>query len=389
MSESSLVEREAAVLHALERLAAERARAESETEQGYRLRVETEERGFQEALAKLTRAATTEIGTTEARYRTVQAELNSKFQADRQVLKKEYDEVRGKIATRARTAAKAAKREHEETRWQLLAVFEAAKDSAQKRNKQLEAELTAATDLLRSLKDQADGALQASRRFFPKPAAETLDAAAPSLPPSDQPLVDLEERIKQADERLVPLARLSLPKFLKLHQFVWPFLVVGLAAAYPLGMALGWTIGLVLDGVLVVALAVSCWFWLASIARRQVGRLYPPFRQTLDEADALSIQSQAWVAAAFDRNKAEIEERRAADSKTADEKPARAMAELEARRDLDARQAEEKFPPAIKSLESRHDEALRQIDDRYPRRLAELRERLESDTKKLHENHPP
>ena len=114
-----------------------------------------------------------------------------------------------------------------------------------------------------------------------------------------RPIEEQSYLTRRFNDRLVPLAKLSLPRFLKPHQFVWPFLVVGLAAAYPLGEALGWTIGPALDAALVVALAVGCRLWLASIARRQVGRLYPPFHQALDEADALSVQSQAWVAATF------------------------------------------------------------------------------------------
>src|SRR5262245_42941511 len=187
MPEPSLVEREAAALHDLERLAAERARAETEIEQGYKIRVATEERGFQEALAKLTKAATTEIDTTESRYKTVQAELHAKYQADRQAVQKEYDEVKGKIAGRTRAAAKAAKREHEETRWQVLAVFEAAKDSALKRNKQNEAELTAATELLKSLKAEAERALALCRRFLPKSTAPA-EAAEPVAAASEQPV---------------------------------------------------------------------------------------------------------------------------------------------------------------------------------------------------------
>src|SRR4051794_34352772 len=113
MPELSLVEREAAVLHTLERLAAERARAETEIELGHKVRVEAEERGFQEALAKLTKTATAEIQTTEARYGKVKAELYSKFRADQQAVQKEYDDVRNKVALRARSATKSAKREHE------------------------------------------------------------------------------------------------------------------------------------------------------------------------------------------------------------------------------------------------------------------------------------
>lgn len=58
MSHSPLVEREVAALRTLERIAAERARMETETEQGYRGQVETEEHAFQKALEKSRRPPT-------------------------------------------------------------------------------------------------------------------------------------------------------------------------------------------------------------------------------------------------------------------------------------------------------------------------------------------
>jgi hypothetical protein len=375
MSETSLVEREAAALHTLERLAAERARAESETEQGYRIRVETEERGFQQALGKLTKAAEAEIATTEARYKSLLGELQSKFQVERQAAEREYAAVKSKTAAQTKTALKAAKREHEETRWQLLAVFEAAKDSAVKQNKQREADLAAAAELLQTIKDEANRSLEPCRRFFP-PSAPGEPASEPAAQVADDPFPTLQALLVQAEEQLVPLVKLSLPRFLKLQQFVWPFLVLGLAAAYPAGVALGWKIGPTVDAAVVVATALGFWFWLASIARRQVGRLYPPFCKSLAEADLLALRCQQWVKASFEGAKAVIEQRREADTRAVDERLALATAEFEQRREQETRQADEKYPALLREIERRRTESLQQIDERYPRRLSELKERL-------------
>ncbi len=52
-------------------------------------------------------------------------------------------------------------------------------------------------------------------------------------PASDNPVAALQERLKLAEEQLVPLVKLTLPRFLKPQQFVWPFLVLGLGGRVP------------------------------------------------------------------------------------------------------------------------------------------------------------
>ncbi|SIO05671.1 FtsK/SpoIIIE family protein [Singulisphaera sp. GP187] len=384
MPHSSLVEREVEALRTLERIAAERARRELETEQGHKNQVEIEEHAFQKALEKVTKAAKSEIEATEIRYQSVRNELRTRFETERKEVEAEFAAVRNKTAAWYRSATKAAKREYEETRWQVLAVFEAAKDSAVKLHKERAAELNAELGLLQTIKDEAEHPLESCRSFFPRADATSGEVV---VPPAENPLPELQERLKRAEEQLVPLMKLTLPKFLKLQQFVWPFLILGFAAAYPLGVTLGWATGLAVDAGAVIAIAVTFWFWLATVARRQVGRFYPPFRQTLDEAEAFALQAQSWVNAAFERHKAEVEARREHDTVAADEKFAKFTAESEQRRERETREAEEKYPPLLKDIEARHAETRQQADERYPRRLADLKERLERDTAQLQENH--
>src|SRR5205085_8799013 len=109
-------------------------------------------------------------------------------------------------------------------------------------------------------------------------AAET--PAAVEVPPED-PLPTYLERIKQGEEQLVPLAKLGLPRFLKPHNYIWPFLVLAMGAVYPLSTVIGWPYASILCGVVAIGLGVAVRIWLIKVARRQVARLYHSFCQIL------------------------------------------------------------------------------------------------------------
>ena len=185
----------------------------------------------------------------------------------------------------------------------------------------------------------------------------------------------------------MPLAKLSLPRFLKPHNFLWPFLLLAMAAIYPLATVIGWTYAGISCGVVAIALGVATRIWLKGIARRQVARHFYSFSATLADADRLQQQSFDWAKATLERGKAEIEKKRENDTRAAEDKFTRVMAELEERRNQDTRQADEKYPALQREIDARRDEAMKLADERFPRRLAELQERFERDSKKFQDNY--
>jgi len=384
MSDPSLVEREAEAISSLERLCVERARAEEEIDRGYRTQVDAQERAFQQAIAKLTQTAQAEIDTTEARYQSVREELTSRYKAERTTLEAEYNSVKTELAKAFRSTSKSLKRAHEESNWQVLAVFEASKNSAIKEHKERVSQLDASIEQLESIKVEAERALVASRRYL-APAELTRGLESPPAE-STQPLEELGQKLRQAEEELIPLLKLTLPHFLQWKQFVWPFLILVLALIYPVSASLGWVIGPAIVLGSVVGLAIGSRVLFASVARRQVHRAYPPFLQTLAEADAFVEQSRRWIASAFERQKAAIEERRQAEANKADETLKRSTEELERRHTSDAQKTEAKYPPKLKELEERFNQAIGQANERYPKRLTELKEKLTLERNQLEEN---
>src|SRR5262245_61768407 len=132
---SSLIEREAIALTTLEQLAAERARAESETEKAFRARREEEERAYEAAKNRVTTLARTDTQETKGRYLAAREKARQTAETETKAVEAEYEEARKTIAVRARKAQAAAKKTQEEARWQALAVFEAGKDASIKQFK--------------------------------------------------------------------------------------------------------------------------------------------------------------------------------------------------------------------------------------------------------------
>jgi ABC-type multidrug transport system fused ATPase/permease subunit len=384
MPESRLIPTEVNALHTLERLSVERATTESETEVAFAERKDSEARAFRDASQRLASTAKAETEATQAKYESVKHQIRATYEADQAATQQEYNDVRKKIALRASSARSAAKKDLEETRWQALAVYEASKDGAIKQLKEHEKEIEEDAELLSAIKHEAAGPQKICKRFA-VPPAETGDA--PPAPPPESPLTDLKERLKTADERLAALVALRLPKFLNPSSYVWPFILLALAAAYPLITKLGTQTGLIVDGIVTIVLAVGVWFWLATVAKKKVSPVYQALTATFAECDRLVQQSKTWSKAEFERRKAETEKRREDDVRAADRKHAQRVSEAEERLARESREADAKYPVLLQEHERRRDDALNQADQKYPRRLAEIREKYEADSRQLQENY--
>ncbi len=316
MSESRLIETEVSILRGLEELSTERARAEGETELAFQARRSAEAKAAQQALQKLSIALETETTTTKARYQEVRTGILKQHQTEYRAAAAEYAGVKQRIVARYNAAKKVAKKAHEDSRWQALAVFEAAKGELIKRYKAAESEVAAAGERLGVLKETAAPFLADCRKYagpepeatanaqpaVSPPASNDLDSLSttpsdPTIPAGDDPLPELLETIKRAEAQLVPLAKLGLPRFLKFQNYIWLFLILGLAGIYPLGLLIGWIAASIVCGVLALSLAIGVRIWLVKVATRQVGRIYSAFRAVVAEADALQVRSLEWARA--------------------------------------------------------------------------------------------
>ena len=379
-SEPSLVDREVRAVHALERFAADRVKSESDTERGFRHRRDEDERAYQANKGRVTTTARADTTETKAKYQSVRDSIAAQADAQTTALQSEYAEVKRVIVGKSNGARNSAKKKMEEVKWQALAIFEAGKDEAIKKFKQRESEVRLLADQIEALKEASTPTVRRVRRFAPK----TVEPVAP-LENSDQPIEALTAVAATAQEQHAAVDRLFLPKALALPALVPPFLLLAVGIAFLLGPKVGWGLAAGIGVGAGVGAGVAVFLALASLARKQVARLYPPFNASLDEADRLINVSKQWTKTTLEQDKDAVERKRVRDAEAADAKFAVVVAEIEQRRDAALKEADAKFPPLIQGVADRRAAAVKEADDVYPRRLEEIQQRFRREIAALDE----
>ena len=378
MSEPSLIEREVSAALALEKLASDRVREESETEKTFRARREEEEKAYQASKTRITQTGRTQTTETKAKYEAVKAEILQKAQAETKAHESEYAEAKKTVQGRSASARHAVKKRMEETKWQALAVFEAGKDGALKQYKAYEAEIKAAGEQLEDLQTGAAPILQRVRRLLPTPS----EPITPEVP--ERPIEAVQAALAAIEQQIAPIAKLFLPKFLAPGVFILPFLPI-MALAYPLGLKIGWGPAIGIALVLTIAAAVGSYIGLLKVAKRQVAAVYPAYAGSVAEAERLIPTSKTWAKATLEQSKEEVEQKRLRECAGADEAFAKSAVEIDQRRDQMLQEADAKYPPRIQGTGARRDAALKEAEGLYPRLLNEIQERFQQGSAQLNE----
>jgi len=374
-----LVAREVDALQSFERLAAERAKGEVDTDRAYRARRDGEAKTFQARREQVTQTARADTTATKAKYQAAREAAAAKGAAEIAALEAEYAEHKKATAARARSAVATAKKRQEEVRWQALAVFEAGKDGAIKQFKVHEAEVGIAAAQLEDLKAAAEPTLRRVGRHVP-PGSTPSPSPTPEVEAAGTPIEALQATIRTAEERLGPVAGLLGPKLVTPAVLVWPFLLVTGGLGYLLATRLGWGVGLGVGAGLGAAVAAGAYFGFRGLARSQAARAFPPLAATLAEAERLVEVARAWAKTTFEDKKDEIEQRRQREIAEADERVSQATAEAEQRRGQTTAGAEADFPPRIAAAAARRDAAIKELDEVFPRRLGEIQERFQRES---------
>ena len=128
MPESPLVQKETVALSDLEALIAARAKGESETELGFRKRIEREEAEYRATAKHLGDKYKVDNTAMEADYSRAREQVVQTFQRDTQATKNEYEQTKKQIDEQLKKDTRRAKKNKEETGWQALAMFEGQRD---------------------------------------------------------------------------------------------------------------------------------------------------------------------------------------------------------------------------------------------------------------------
>jgi hypothetical protein len=420
MPESPLVQIETVALNDLETLIAARVKGESDTELGFRRRIDREETEYKTAAKQLAGKYKVDSESLQAQYDRARNEAVQTFESTTQATKDEYAQAKKQIDDQLKKDQRRAKKTKEETGWQALALFEGARDDGIKWRRatdanwagalaELEIKQADASFVLKRC-GRAAAALPASEVAPPVPApppaepgagggdtgspsasASPSDSApqqAAALEPAD-PLAALQDIIKRMGDEVLALDALKLPRFLRIDIFIWPFLVLGgaVVAALGLGTSVGWTTAAIAGVVVAVAAAVGARIGLGALAHPSVARHATPLRAAISDAESHLEQNKDWIKTAFDTKVREFEQNRESKVREAEETLGRRIAEFQQRHEKQTAEADTTYPARLEQIRLRRDADLKKSEEHYPPRIVALKEKYEKDRRELDESY--
>ena len=413
MPESPLIQKEVAALTDLESLIAHRAKVETEVEQTFKRRRDREEQEYRVAAHALNTRFKTESEALQAEYDKVRAGIARKAKSETQSTEAEYAQAKQKLEAQFKSERNKSKKASDETRWQALAMYEAARDNTIKRRKHDDELLTAARLDFEHLQELAQPVLDRCAKLAgpepppsavvdapepeePEEAVESLEddapgegeeGAAPKPPVPTGRIGALQELIKKADEELLALETLKLPNFLKISNFIWPFLLLGAVVGGGLGFVIGWPIGIGVGVAAAVAAAVGAHVALSKKAQQGVARHFYPLKRELEEAGRKLGETKEWVKTEFERRQKEADQKREDDYKKAEDKMKGRVAEAEARLQKAVAEADVVYPQRLAEIRKRFEEESQKCEAHYPARIVAQKEKFDADSKQLQDHH--
>ncbi len=412
MPESPLVQKEAAALADLESLIADRVKRESDTELGFKKRIDREEKEYQTLAHQLGSKFKVDLESLEAEYKRVKQGVLQTFQRDSQACDAEYSQTKQQIDDQFKKEQRRAKKIKEEAGWQALAFYEGSRDEGIKWRRGTESSWSHALDHLHAYHDHAKILLKrcgklavaspeeeatamaaAEQAALSKPPAEP-DAdgetpAEPAAPPPDNPLTHLRANLTRIEDSRLGLEALKLPKFLEMQSFIWPFLFLGAAVAGGLGLGtpVGWTVAGIAGGVAAIGSGIGAWIGLSKMARPHVLRHAVPLKKSLESADQIVEQNKDWTKNEFDAKIKALEEGRAKKIQEAEVESGRRVTEAEERRQELRKAADEKFPARLEQFKVRRDADVKKTDEKYPPKIEALKKKYADDKKSMDESY--
>jgi hypothetical protein len=156
MPESPLVQKETVALSDLEALIVARAKGESETELGFRKRIEREEAEYRTTAKHYSEKYKVDNTAMEAEYSRARELVVQTFQRDTQATKAEYEQTKKQIDDLLKKDTRRAKKKKEETGWQALAMFEGQRDEGIKWRRATDATWAEALQIFHLKQDEAE-----------------------------------------------------------------------------------------------------------------------------------------------------------------------------------------------------------------------------------------
>jgi S-DNA-T family DNA segregation ATPase FtsK/SpoIIIE len=376
MAERSLIERERAALHDLLALCAERARTEADLTARYAARKAALEKASQQERAAIERRYESARESAEKDLLEARTTLPAQTEALTAEAQANHDAAKKKILQRFQRDSQQIGEALDQARWESMSVFEAGQSAAADARKQMEARLDHEHALAESLAARMDDFL--IRSHMRSVAARPAPAAAEHGEVPPDPLDALRESNARADEALLEVEQLVLPRLLRGGLPFLLYLAFAVAGGIIGAMIAGPPVAIGAAAGASVVLGTACWLGLYRVARRQVARLYPRFSQAIDRSDWLLEHAEKSIEVLDQARRAELQEKNQHERRAAERKAATERQEIEAWRDIELSQIAARLAHVTADVRQRNERALQTAEATAARLLAE-NEQLRAD----------
>jgi hypothetical protein len=395
MNEPSLIARQRALLHDLANYAVEKARTEPALAASFRAAMEREQQEFARDGEALRQGLAADREAADEEFRQAREAIDARFAADQESAQREDTTAREELAARFDAEQEAAESAVQEARWAADAVLEGAKEEAATRLCENNARLAADMEALGALGQDARTLVEGWNQ-----PAEEMEAAARRKARSKkgtQPR-PVAEYIQEVGGHLAALQGLVVPGFLKGKRVFFFTVLLWLALLVPLGWLGAILLKKDVSLVLLLGIGAAASFVvsglaglighaiLESLARKQVGRIYMPLCEVLQDAEPAREQHLASYQAEHDQALLAAKKRCAREMAAAQAKQA-ALVEINQRRAVELAHLDRQLARGRKASDLRRADDLVTAERRLAQTQVRLREQFETDRQQLEARH--
>jgi hypothetical protein len=353
------------LLRELQRLTAERARAEADTGQTYASRSDTARKSFEQSSATLDAKNLADRAAVDLAYEQAKKRANVKAEEGLKAARNAHGTAREEALDRFHAAEEDTNHEYQETKWTQGAMLEARTKKALGVREQASRQYASLTQTAAALRQEALDQLQAWKLV--PPGAGAVEAAEP---PAD-PLPAVEQRVAAAREQVTRLKGLIAPRLLVGDRLLWAAFVLWPILTLAGYLAFSWA-GAIVTAVAVVVGFVGLWMFLRARSRSRAAKICQPLFRDVAEAERLAKIGDD---AAEDRHGKEVDEANEThkeEVRAAEKAHRKRLAEILQVRDDAVKQADDRVAQKAADFTSAREKELAKVEAGYRTKVAAI-----------------
>ncbi len=368
MTEISPVRQQDAILVDLERLVAQRAEGVQQAESAKKSSLEAVQAKLDKERKQTQAEFQAASQANQAEFDRRRRELEARFEADFRPAEQKYAALKQRTAARYNAEKEVAKKANQEARWETTTVFDATKHKPKREFLEAERQVKVRAKHYEVIAAEAKHYLEECRLY----REPNLDTETPP-PVDDDPLRRFVDKLATAENILVELKALRLPRLVRGGAGFW--IIVGLVVLLvgPAGYLSDWQpwpLGISFAVAVVLGGGLAGWIYFQ--ARSNALGAFDSLCQTLFEGETARQQWHDQATAKCQREQNEIKQKYESDlQRTADIYNA-AKEVAKERRQQETQSIEETYPQRMAEVQAQFDAATAQATADHTAHIAEI-----------------